>query len=66
MSANTQTLLLTPFDKFLVPYWGFFGFLCIWDLAHLSCHPLLTIFTHFPSPILNSPHYGDPEKAGVM
>ena len=25
MSANTQTLLLPPFDKFLVPYWGFFS-----------------------------------------
>ena len=69
MSANTQTLLLAPFDKFLVPYWGFFSLLCIWDVAHLNGHPLLhmsTIFTHFPSPLLNSPHYGDPEKAGVM
>ena len=24
MSANTRALLLAPFDKFLVPYWGFF------------------------------------------
>ena len=24
MSANTRTLLLAPFDKFLVPYWVFF------------------------------------------
>ena len=48
MSANTWTLLLAPFDKFLVPYWGyFFSFLCIWDVAHLNCHPLLPIFNHF-------------------
>ena len=48
MSANTQTLLLAPFDKFLVPYWVFFfSFLCIWDVAHLSCHPMLPIFNHF-------------------
>ena len=26
MSANTQTLVLAPFHKFLVPYQGFFGF----------------------------------------
>ena len=25
MSANTRTLLLAPFDKFLVPYWGIFS-----------------------------------------
>ena len=69
MLANTRTLLLAPFDKFLVPYWGFFSFLCVWDVAHLNCHPFLAIFTictHFPSRMLNSPHYGDPEKAGVM
>ena len=61
--------LFAPFDKFLVPYWIFFSFLCIWDVAHLNCHQFLPIFnhfTHFPSPILNSPHHGDPEKAGVM
>ena len=47
MSANTQTLLLAPFDKFLVPYWVFFSFLCIWDVAHLICHPLLPNVNHF-------------------
>ena len=47
MSANTRTLLLAPFDKSLVPYCGFFSFLCIWDVAHLNCHPLLPIFNHF-------------------
>ena len=47
MSANTQTLLLAPFDNFLVPYWGFFSFLCIWDVAHLNSHPFLPIFNHF-------------------
>ena len=26
MSANTRTLVLAPFHKFLVPYQGFFGF----------------------------------------
>ena len=37
-----------PFDKFLVPYWVFFfSFLCIWDVAHLNCHPFLPIFNHF-------------------
>ena len=87
MSANTRTLLLAPFDKFLVPYWGCFSFLYIWDVVHLNCHPLLPIFNHFypfsiphieVSPLwgpregkgdvamLISPHYGDPEKAGVM
>ena len=29
MSANTQTLVLAPSHKFLVPYQGFFTFLCI-------------------------------------
>ena len=68
MLANTRTLLLTPFDKFWVPYWVFFlSFLCIWDVAHLNCHPFLpTNCTHFPPPMLNSPHHGYPEKAGVM
>ena len=47
MSANTQTLLLASFDKFLVPCWGFFSFLCIWDVAHLNCHPLLPNVNHF-------------------
>ena len=87
MSANTRPLLLALFDKFLVPYWVFFSFLCICDVAHLNCHLFLPIFNHFYpffiphielSPlwgpqegggdvaILNSPHYGDPEKAGVI
>ena len=87
MSANTRTLLLAPFDKFLVPYWVFFSFLCIWGVADLNGLPFLPIFNHFYpfsvphielSPlwgpqegrgdvaILISPHYGDPEKAGVM
>ena len=30
------------------------------------CCPFSTTFTHFPSPILNSPHYGDPKKARVV
>ena len=47
MSANTRTLLFAPFDKFLVPYGLFFSFLCIWDVAHLNCHPMLPIFNHF-------------------
>ena len=47
MSANTRTLLLAPFDKFLVPYWVFFSFLCIWDVAHFNCYSLLPIFNHF-------------------
>ena len=47
MSANTRTLLLAPFDKILVPYWGFFSCLCIWFVANLNCHPLLPIFNHF-------------------
>ena len=25
----------------------FFSFLCIWDVAHLNCHPFLPIFNHF-------------------
>ena len=78
---------MARFDKFLVPYWVLFSFLCIWDVAHLNPHPFLPIFSHFypfsiphidRSPlwgpregtsdvaILNSPHYGDPEKAVVM
>ena len=36
-----------PFDQFLVPYWGFFGLLCSWDVAHLNCHPLLPNVNHF-------------------
>ena len=32
MFANTRTLLLAPFDKFLVPHWGFF-----WLPMHLGC-----------------------------
>ena len=47
MSANTRTLLLAPFDKFLVPHLGCFSFLCIWEVAPLNCHPLLPIFNHF-------------------
>ena len=48
MSANTRTLLLAPFDKFLVPYWVFFfSFLYIWDVAHLNCYPFLPIVNHF-------------------
>ena len=39
MSANTRTLVLAPFHKFLVPYQGFFGFLSIWDVAYLNCQP---------------------------
>ena len=53
-------------DKFLVPYLGCFSSPCIWDVAHLNCCPFSTIFNHFPSPILTSPHNGDPKKAGVM
>ena len=57
MSANTQTLLLALFDKFLVPYWGFFfSFLCIWDVAHLNCHPLLPNVNHFYP--FSIPHIG--------
>ena len=47
MSANTRTLLLAPFDKFLVPYWGFFQLPMHLDMAHLNCHPLLPIFNQF-------------------
>ena len=32
MSANTRTLVLAPFHKFLVPYQGFF-----WLPKHLGC-----------------------------
>ena len=39
MSANTRTLVLAPFHKFLVPYQGFFGFPSIWDVAYLNCQP---------------------------
>ena len=39
MSANTRTLVLGPFHKFLVPYQGFFGFPSIWDVAYLNCQP---------------------------
>ena len=39
MSANTRTLVLAPFHKFLVPYQGFFGFSSIWDVAYLNCQP---------------------------
>ena len=54
--------------EFLVPCWGCFSFLCIWDVATLNCHPLLPVFNRFYpfSPILNSPHYGGAEKVGVM
>ena len=58
MSANTRTLLLAPFDKFLVPYRGFFLASYAFGMWHISivtlCCPFSTIFTHFPSPILNS------------
>ena len=40
MSANTRTLVLAPFHKFLVPYKGFFGFPSIQDVAYLNCQPL--------------------------
>ena len=33
MSANTRTLLLALFDKFLVPYW----FFVFWLPMHLGC-----------------------------
>ena len=70
MSANTRTLLLAPFDKFLVPCLVFFLASYAFAMWHISivtlCCPMSTIFTQFPSPILNSPYYGDPEKAGVM
>ena len=69
MSANTRTLL-APFDKFLVPYWFFFSFLCIWDVAHLNCHPLLPIFNHFhPFSIPRfelSPLWGPREGRGIV
>ena len=39
MSANTRTLVLAPFHKFLVLYQGFFGFPSIWDVAYLNCQP---------------------------
>ena len=69
MSANTRTLFWPLLTSFVSTVGFSFSFLCIWDVAHLICHPfrpISTIFTHFPSPVLNSPHHGDPEKAGVM
>ena len=69
-SFGCRQILIPYFWPLLTSFWfhwGLFSFLCIWDVAHLNCHPSLPIFNHFfPSPILNSPHYGDPEKAGVM
>ena len=68
MSANTRTLLLAPLTSFWFHAGVFFSFLCIWDVAHLNCHPLLPIFNHFhPFSIPHielSPVWG-PEK-GVM
>ena len=50
MSANTRTLVLAPFHKFLVPYQGFFRFLSIQDVAYLNCQPFLPIFNHLHLP----------------
>ena len=53
MSANTRTLVLAPFHKFLVPYQGFFQL-----PKHLGCgiFELSTIFAHFqPFPPISSP-----------
>ena len=53
MSANTRTLVLAPFHKFLVPYEGFF-----YLPKHLGCgiFELSTIFAHFqPVSPISSP-----------
>ena len=37
-----------PFSQVCCPITGFFlRFLCIEDVAHLTCHPFSPIFSHF-------------------
>ena len=47
MSANTRTLFLALWTSCWFHTGFFFSFLCIWDVAHLNCHPFLPIFNHF-------------------
>ena len=63
MSANTQTLLLAPFDKFLVPYLGFFSFLCIWDVG-TNCYLPLHYCMHVLSRCIC--HRGPPSCTRVL
>ena len=46
-----RQILRPYFWPLLTNFWFcigvFFSFLCIWDVAHLNCHPLLPIFNHF-------------------
>ena len=47
----------------------FFSFLCIWDVAHLNCHPLLPNVNHFypfSIPHIELSLLWGPEKAGVV
>ena len=52
-SFGCRRILGPYFWPFLTSFWFhtgfFFSFLCIWDVAHLNCHPFLPIFNHFYS-----------------
>ena len=50
-SFDFQPILRSHFWPLLTSFWFhtevFFSFLCIWDVAHLNCHPLLPNVNHF-------------------
>ena len=50
-SFGCRQILGPYFWPLLTSFWFhtgvFFNFLCIWDVPHLNCHPLLPIFNHF-------------------
>ena len=72
-SFGCRPILGPYFWSLLTNFWFhtgfFFSFLCIWDVAHLNCHPFLPSFNHFypfSIPHIELSRHGDPEKAGVM
>ena len=50
-SFGCRPILGPYFWPLLTSFWFhtgfFFSFLCIWDVAHLNCHPLLPNVNHF-------------------
>ena len=50
-SFECRPILRPYFWPLLTSFWFhtgfFFSFLCIWDVAHLNCHPLLPNVNHF-------------------
>ena len=50
-SFECRPILRPYFWPLLTSFWFhagfFFSFLCIWDVAHLNCHPLLPNVDHF-------------------